>query len=765
MSHEIEITHEGPPPSPRDSRPPGVSAQLPVRIEDPWGAGGSTTALSAEVQTQPLRKIHRIMRGRYAVAVLLALLFGAVGAWAGWKSQKQTYLAEGLVEIKPTFLDDQYREHQTPMYQNLMESQAALMTTPRVIQVAMDHDDWKSLGRNAEPDALTEYLKSLGVEYLKGTTLIRVTFKDSKPQAANWGVRALLWGYQRTFGEEYTRGLNARVDALQTRQRNLTAAQRAREADLQRLGDRYGTTDLDLFYNTKLQKLAELEYQMSQLSLQFQFAREALNDPNRKETERKPLTNDQIAAVDARMAQMMLDRERSSGEIEVMQLRLGESHRSVIEAKARLALTDKRIADYGDRFRQTKAGVAFQPGGAAQVVTAEQVAQLKAQLEQMLKLVEVERKSTREIGATRQEIAAARLDIQHAVEDVAEAQKSLQQLQAEMNLHARVQVVNDGQAPAQLVRDGRIKMAMVGAMGGMMLPLGLILLIGLADRRMRYSDDAASDEMAGAPMLGILPNLPDRLNDPEQSATAAHCVHQIRTMLQLGSHDPTRSVLAVTSAAPGDGKTSLTLALGLSFAASGSRTLLIDCDMAGGGLTSRLNITAEDGVLEAINTRVLLEHVRGTDVPDLSILPVGQANHLQASSFSPAAIRRMTSEARKHFDVVLIDTGPILGSLEGSPVAAAVDGVILVVARGQQRPTVEKVLALLSSIGAKVAGVVFNRAVGSDFEQSVGGMSARSVRPTSGRATGAARGGDGGVLGPVARAVATSFKANNGHDQ
>ena len=68
----------------------------------------------------------------------------------------------------------------------------------------------------------------------------------------------------------------------------------------------------------------------------------------------------------------------------------------------------------------------------------------------------------------------------------------------------------------------------------------------------------------GITLLGILPNLPDRLSDPEQAAIAAHCVHQIRTMLQIngGVEGGERRVFAVTSASPGDGKTSLTLALG-----------------------------------------------------------------------------------------------------------------------------------------------------------------------------------------------------------
>jgi capsular exopolysaccharide synthesis family protein len=277
--------------------------------------------------------------------------------------------------------------------------------------------------------------------------------------------------------------------------------------------------------------------------------------------------------------------------------------------------------------------------------------------------------------------------------------------------------------------------------------------------------------MSGITLLGILPNLPDRLTDPEQAATAAHCVHQIRTMLQIGTNPDDPQVYAVTSAAAGDGKTSLCLALGLSFAASGSRTLLIDCDLVGAGLTARLDMVGPDGVLEAMADRSLLQHIRTTDIADLAILPVGMAQAHHAGMFSPAALRKLVTEAKKHFEIVLIDTGPILGSIEATPVCAAADAVILTVSRGQQRPIVEKALSHLLSIGARFAGVVFNRAQARDFERSISGMSLRSIARGNGRN---GNGSAGAVpnpfntadnaatkaFGPVARAVASSVQTN-----
>src|SRR5204863_3615623 len=138
--------------------------------------------------------------------------------------------------------------------------------------------------------------------------------------------------------------------------------------------------------------------------------------------------------------------------------------------------------------------------------------------------------------------------------------------------NGRLKVLSYGDKPVTPAVDKRLQASVLGFIAGGALPLGLFLLIGLFDQRYRYSDEAGTD-MSGVPLLGILPNLPDMLTDPRHAAIAAYCVHQVRTLLQIRVNSDRNQIFTITSASPGDGKTSLALALGLSFAASGSRTL------------------------------------------------------------------------------------------------------------------------------------------------------------------------------------------------
>ena len=345
-------------------------------------------------------------------------------------------------------------------------------------------------------------------------------------------------------------------------------------------------------------------------------------------------------------------------------------------------------------------------------------------------------------------------DIQTIESRVAGLTQNLNQLEAQQLGTGSGEFATISMGPANVDNDNRSRMAVVGAVGGGAVPLGIFLLMGLFETssRFRYSDDQSS-QMHGLTLLGILPNLPDRLSDPEQANIAGHCVHQIRTMLQLQSPPDARLAYAITSATSGDGKTSLCLAMGLSFAASGSKTLMIDSDLVGQGLSDRLGLgdEAQFGLLEALAEPGQIDRVtHPTDVEGLSLLPVGSAEGANAGSISPHAMRQLVAEAKKRYETVLIDSGPILGSIEATPVVAAADGVILTVSRGQGKSMVDKALAHLSAVGARVVGVVFNRAQDSDFEQSVNGMSIKSVAQSRPSANGAAARTNGRTLEAIA---------------
>jgi len=289
------------------------------------------------------------------------------------------------------------------------------------------------------------------------------------------------------------------------------------------------------------------------------------------------------------------------------------------------------------------------------------------------------------------------------------------------------------------------------------LPAFGVALFGLIVRRYRFADEAeATAGTRQLRMLGVLPVLPRRMNGDTRASDAAQCVHQIRVMLQ-GACEPGPRAYLVSSATAREGKTSLCVALGLSFAASGSRTLLIDGDMVGRGLTRGLKAEGLSGLREALETGKLSIRQR----PDgLSVLTAGDSTSSDAAKVSATGMRRLLGEARKHFDTILVDSGPILGSVEAAVVAREVDGVIFVITRGQDQDAVERSLRHLDTIGANVLGAVFNRANVTDFYRSFQGSSLRPEANGARKAAAAPVGYDTPTLfGPIVSSVASCMPA------
>jgi Mrp family chromosome partitioning ATPase/uncharacterized protein involved in exopolysaccharide biosynthesis len=716
-----------------------------------------------------LKKIHRLLRGRYPLVIMLGLLFGIAGALLGYLSQHPLFASRSQVMIDPVIQSlNSWGGETMSSYGLFLESQVRVVGSYEVIQRALDEDEWKDAGGMRGNDAaLAHFASGLDIDNIPNTAILRITYSDPDPKLAFAGAQSIMKAYREFFQDEdpmmFTRKLQE-LEQLRTKATNDLQNNETQLTDLQKVFD---TDDLTSFQQTHMAELAQLSNALDNFKTQLDIDQRlvgqgpgGVNSAPGASTQSSPLTEDQIAAYDnGTLAKYRNDRTAIERQVQLaMKEGYGDASPVVQRLRSELEVENDQINSYVQNFSQNyRLDATSGQYGLMPVKT--DIVSLKVRIEDLQKQYDHQKQVCADIGRNASWIRQVKDNIQRAQSSLDTTNAEYERLISLRNLNGNQQmrVISAPVLSSEPATDRRKLVGTVGFIGGAMLPALFILLVGVVDNRFRYSDEANSD-MGGVPLLGILPNLPDLLTDPTQAATAAHCVHQIRTILQITGQSTERRVIALTSASPGDGKTSLTLALGLSFSASGSRTLLVDGDLIGGGLTARLNVTAEHGVLEAMASRDIMPFIRTTDVADLSFLPVGKAMGGYTGTISPAAVRRLVDEARKHFDIILIDTGPILGSIEASPVAVASDGVVLCVSRGQQRQLVDRALAHLHAIGAKLAGVVFNRAQAHDFERSTNRLGLGSVPAgTDGRRSEA--------IGPVARAVASSVRsAASGHD-
>jgi capsular exopolysaccharide synthesis family protein len=717
-------------------------------------------------------KIHRLLRGRYPLAISLALVFGTVGAVLGWHARKQMWPSTASIQIKSTVPDSERLAHpdvELPGYFAFIKAQILALSSPDVIRTALQKPEWLAIRPGGE-DQVNAFSSNLEVTQDVGSDLVTVKYSDLDPAAAKAGVDCLCQAYLEWYQSHDPTG-NRNKKALLEKDRDLRAEDLARlRYSLDQLAAPLGGTyDIEAYHDAQMQELSKRETDAGDAKLVSDRIEAALNEQAAaKANGGAPIaqarTAQDIAQTDANMRDLLAKQATTLMEAHRLQLTYGANTPAVQKINNDLEMLNFEIDQYVNETNRIPHTATPGVAGSVGPVTAADLTRARAEVDRLTAAANTQRESVKKIGALVEQIRQLKDKIAQAQSGYDAKVTALASMDSEINLEGdQVHVLVPASLPAK-PEDRRWLTATAGFLGGGFLPVAVLMLISLLDRRFRYSDETETSA-TGIPLLGILPTLSERNGDSpsngalavastdEETAIAAHCVHQIRTLLQING--PERRVYTVTSATSGDGKTSLTLSLGLSFAASGSRTLLIDADMVGGGLTARLGVRAEHGLLEAMAAGNIDAFVHPTDAAGLSILPVGRLMRRYAGTIAPAAVSRLIAEVKSRYDIVLIDTGPVLGSIEASSVAAAADGVIMCVARGQHRQMSDKALAHLQAIGARLAGVVFNRAEARDFERSVSRTVVHSLPSGNGYQVPRT---NGYRMGPIAKAVASSVK-------
>jgi polysaccharide biosynthesis transport protein len=197
----------------------------------------------------------------------------------------------------------------------------------------------------------------------------------------------------------------------------------------------------------------------------------------------------------------------------------------------------------------------------------------------------------------------------------------------------------------------------------------------------------------------------------ERDLTGFHeSIRTLRNSILLGSFDRQYRSLLVTSAAPGEGKTTTAANLATAHAEQGKRTLLIDGDLRRPSVHRNFNLPSVVGL-----SNVLLGEIRWRDavvkvegLENLHILAAGPPSR-RASDLIGRGLAELLEEASSDYDLVVLDAPPLLGFAEPLQMATAVDGVIVVARAGQtSRKAVAMVLATLNRLRAKIVGLVLN---------------------------------------------------------
>lgn len=274
-------------------------------------------------------------------------------------------------------------------------------------------------------------------------------------------------------------------------------------------------------------------------------------------------------------------------------------------------------------------------------------------------------------------------------------------------------VVQMASAATEVPIPGPIAVGAVGLLLG--LAAGVtVAAIGTMDNR--PADASALERLVGTPALATVPHIPLRrsrgpsrlvtIADP--ASTGAEAYRVMRTI--LANRQTKLLVLLVTSADTDEGKSTVAANLAVSLAESGSRVVLVDCNLRRPAVAELFGGRGDPGLVHVLAGTVgLAGAVRSTAVDGLEILPAGRQSSRTAEILASPRLSSIVEAASRGADLVILDGPAVREGLDALSLALVADGVLLVADAGLgDADAIIDARVRLEGVGAPMVGAVLN---------------------------------------------------------
>ena len=238
--------------------------------------------------------------------------------------------------------------------------------------------------------------------------------------------------------------------------------------------------------------------------------------------------------------------------------------------------------------------------------------------------------------------------------------------------------------------------------------VGLAYFIEYLDTSIKTADDV--ERILGLPVLGLIPQKVRPLVEEGPDSEHAEAYRVLRTNLAFTEGGSNKGAFCVLSSGAGEGKSTTVFNLAYVSAQQGERVLLIDADLRRPVQHTILGVSNRFGLTNVLLRDVPVEEaIKATSVPNLHFLPSGRLPRTSLGVLDPKRIGELITSLKTKYDVVLIDTPPLVGISDSSIIAKEADGAILVVQyRKYPRDMLIKAKQMLETLGITTVGAVLN---------------------------------------------------------
>jgi len=654
----------------------------------------------------------QMLRRRMLIMALVGVTV-AVGAFAYLMLQTPRYSATALVMINPRqerVLDNESVIGQLPRDSSTIDSEIELLRSPALL-----NELGQALGmmRRDDPDAMTaeEIGANLGsaiqVRRRGLTFVIEITATSTDPQ------RAQL--IANTYADVYIASqVNARVDTaaranswLARRLAELREDVQAKESAAETfrvqngMMSAQGTTLAESQINNVQNQVLQAQADLAEREARYRQLQEMRNSGASLESIGNALNSSTITTLREREAEIA----RRQSDLEARYL---DTHPAVQAIRA-----ERR--DIEAQIQREIQRISVNLGNEVNVARA-RLATLQESLRSAAGDLSDNSSASVRLRELEREAAASRQVYESYLQRYQEIADQDQLNTSDARLMAYASVPNAPSSP-------RLRIAVALAIAaGLLLGLGAGVVAEILDQSVKNADEL--EAKIGYPAIASIPTISKRMMrqmPPAERHPSGYLVGRpmsaftealrvLRTVIVYSKLDFSIKVVAVTSALPDEGKTTISMCLARVAAMSGQRVCVVDCDLRKQSINDVIDIETDIGILQVLAGEAPWRSAIVRDPnSDAHVLPVATSGFTPRDVFGSDAMSRLIGELRSHYDLVILDCAPILAVAETRVLVKHADTVVIVARAGRSHiGAVRTAVAQTEAAGGKVLGVALN---------------------------------------------------------
>jgi capsular exopolysaccharide synthesis family protein len=551
-------------------------------------------------------------------------------------------------------------------------------------------------GKPTPADLANTFLGAVTVDQVRGSRLVNVSVTSADPRFAAKAADTLAEEYVQ-FNFEYRtaatrKSLDFLADEIAKQQKKVEDSERA----MAQYRENNNALSLEDRQNTVVSSLNQVNDQYTRVR----------TERLQKEAQYKQIKSLPVASLGDAPA------VAANPTVQTHRSRLAELQRQRVQLAERYGPKNPQVIENANAIDDT---------------TKQYVAALQAAVESIRNEYEAALATERRLAGALEESKSAAMDLNRKSVSYTvlerEAQSNRQIYEALLQRQNELQIVsNSGGNNVRLMDHAVVpgrpftpdvrRNYLLGALAGLLLSLGLVLVMDYLDDTVKTPEDIT--RRLKLPFLGLVPAV--KTGSPLLSQAAPHeygeAFRALRTSLVFSSGVEGTRVIALTSAQPLEGKTTTACNMAIALAYGGSRVLLIDADMRRPSVARTLGIENNVGLSHLLTAQATARQaIRRTDVQNLWVMTAGVTPPNPSELLASDRMKTLISNVQHGpFDWVIIDTPPVLAVTDAVIIAPAVSGVVFVVGSEMtQRRLAERAVETLQTSRPHLLGAVLNR--------------------------------------------------------